>query len=75
MLKVKFIAWPADDISFKVKSGLTDDEAAQIEVMTRRWANDQNFTEVGIFTENLGIAKGLAKQYKGQVWIISPKAA
>lgn len=71
MFKVKFIAWPADDIDFKVQSvaSLVDDSAdVNIQVMTRDWPRDTNFTEVGVFTDDLDMAKFLAIQFKGRIW-------
>ena len=71
MFKVKFIAWPADDMNFKVQSvaSLVDNSAdVTVQVLTRDWAKDPNFTEVGVFTDDLNMAKFLAVQFKGTVW-------
>jgi len=79
MLKVKWVTWDeTDEVELEVAAAILlwrpeNTEIFDLAVKTRKWVEDPNFTEVGVCTESLPLARYLATVFVGEVWKISPR--
>ena len=77
LLKFESVLW-GDGIDLLVDIvDATDDIAkmGDMKVMDRPWAKDKAFTEIGVYTEKIEIARRLVEVFGGRIWVMSPKSA